>query len=195
MEECGWGYNKKGGAGGAQNGEGVGLMLLWSMLLMAFWFRCFQVIRTEFVYWQTKRPEHFSKENFPVFIVCDESEDHCYGTPIHEYPGLVKVCAREKKCGKNIFDNLLTFRVDIFMSESFPSPLSSAYELELHWNTKLYQAVCRARTRTRVEFTTVLGCLSTLVRTDLVYSRTSDKGPSEKGTTSLQWTLLRTPFQ
>ena len=49
-----------------------------------------QVIRTELVYWQTKRPENFSKENFPVFIGKD-GDDNYYGTPIHEYPGLIKV--------------------------------------------------------------------------------------------------------
>lgn len=56
-----------------------------------FMILMFQVLRTELVYWQTKRPEDFSKENFPVFIACDEDRNNFYGTPIHEYPGLIKV--------------------------------------------------------------------------------------------------------
>ena len=50
-----------------------------------------QVLRTEHVYWKTETPEDFAKENFPVFCAVDENEDIVYGTPIHEYPGLIKV--------------------------------------------------------------------------------------------------------
>jgi hypothetical protein len=36
-------------------------------------------------------PEHFSKENFPVFIALSKDIMQSYGLPICEYPGLVKV--------------------------------------------------------------------------------------------------------
>lgn len=45
-------------------------------------------------YWREKVPGTYSADSrFPCFIVTEgeESEQHIYGLPSHEYPGLVKV--------------------------------------------------------------------------------------------------------
>lgn len=52
-----------------------------------------KVLRTAAFYWKVDSPEHYSKENFPVFIsYASANEFDFYGLPIHEYPGLVKIC-------------------------------------------------------------------------------------------------------
>ena len=50
------------------------------------------MLDTEAAYWKTDVPEHFSKENCPIFIAQSLEHDcHFYGMPIQEYPGLIKV--------------------------------------------------------------------------------------------------------
>lgn len=42
-------------------------------------------------YWKADHPEQYSTEVFPVFGMYDTTHHPFYGTPIYEYPGLVKV--------------------------------------------------------------------------------------------------------
>lgn len=45
-------------------------------------------------YWREKVPGTYNADNrFPCFLVTEgeESKQHIYGLPSHEYPGLVKV--------------------------------------------------------------------------------------------------------
>lgn len=45
-------------------------------------------------YWKEKVPEAYNvKRRFPCFLLTEgeESEEHIYGLPSNEYPGLVKV--------------------------------------------------------------------------------------------------------
>jgi sarcosine oxidase/L-pipecolate oxidase len=54
----------------------------------------FRVVRSELNFWKVEDPAVFTPDKFPVFIgyTSDDHETHFYGLPIHEYPGLLKVC-------------------------------------------------------------------------------------------------------
>ncbi len=46
----------------------------------------------ESLYWKVEDPQRYSADNFPTIIgYGNESDLHFYGTPILEYPGLLKV--------------------------------------------------------------------------------------------------------
>jgi sarcosine oxidase/L-pipecolate oxidase len=56
----------------------------------------FRVLRSELNFWKVEDPAVFTPDKFPVFIGYtsdDDNDTHYYGLPIHEYPGLLKVCA------------------------------------------------------------------------------------------------------
>jgi sarcosine oxidase/L-pipecolate oxidase len=50
-----------------------------------------KVTKAEVLYWKVNESKYFSTDNFPVFI-CNYDSFHFYGTPILEYPGLIKIC-------------------------------------------------------------------------------------------------------
>jgi sarcosine oxidase/L-pipecolate oxidase len=50
-----------------------------------------KVTKAEVFYWKTTNPKAFSADNFPVFI-CKNKSSQSYGSPILEYPDLIKIC-------------------------------------------------------------------------------------------------------
>ena len=64
---------------------------------------CRQVLRSELNYWKVEEPSAFTPDKFPVFIgynTDNERDIHFYGLPIHEYPGLFKVCYHSPPPGR-----------------------------------------------------------------------------------------------
>ena len=62
-----------------------------------------QVLRSELNYWKVEEPSAFTPDKFPVFIgynTDNERDIHFYGLPIHEYPGLFKVCYHSPPPGR-----------------------------------------------------------------------------------------------
>ncbi|XP_041796914.1 peroxisomal sarcosine oxidase [Chelmon rostratus] len=54
-----------------------------------------EVVKINVCYWKEKVPETYSvKQPFPCFLLTEgeESNEHIYGLPSNEYPGLVKIC-------------------------------------------------------------------------------------------------------
>eukprot|EP00064_Thunnus_orientalis_P001360 superscaffoldBa00000092_g1363 len=53
------------------------------------------VVKINVCYWKEKVPESYNvKRRFPCFLLTEgeESNEHIYGLPSNEYPGLVKIC-------------------------------------------------------------------------------------------------------
>ncbi|XP_044210838.1 peroxisomal sarcosine oxidase [Thunnus albacares] len=54
-----------------------------------------EVVKINVCYWKEKVPESYNvKRRFPCFLLTEgeESNEHIYGLPSNEYPGLVKIC-------------------------------------------------------------------------------------------------------
>ena len=65
-----------------------------------------QVLRSESTYWKVQNPQDFSHKSFPVFLAYDPKGYYWYGTPILEYPGLIKVRNHYQSCCSIIMSHI-----------------------------------------------------------------------------------------